>query len=42
MLGGFEWCPDKLKEMHFCVLSSTFLLNTFSEGLVLDVCTSCS
>lgn len=37
MLGGFEWCPDILKERHFHVLSNTFLLNTFSEGLVLDV-----
>lgn len=40
MLGGFEWCPDILKEMHFHVLSNTFFLNTFCQGLVLDVCTS--
>lgn len=42
MLGGFEWYPVIWKEMFFRVLSNTFLLNTFSQGLVLDVCTSCS
>lgn len=28
-----------LKEMHFCVLSNTFLLNAFNQCFVLNVCT---
>lgn len=30
---------DTLKEMHFNVLSNTFLLNAFSQWYVLSVCT---
>lgn len=33
---------DILKEMHFCVLSNTFLLNAFNQWFVLNVCTCCS
>lgn len=30
---------DILKEMHFNVLSNTFLLNAFSQWYILNVCT---
>lgn len=34
MLGGFEWCPDILKEMHFHLISNIFLLNIQSGACI--------